>query len=85
MVLEHGKKMKKLLAFLLSFLMLFTLTACEEEEVDLALDIAISVLEELEKYEESQSDVLPEYEGEYHVPGNSRFPVHIFHSRNGYS
>ena len=56
--------MKKLLAFLLSFLMLFTLTACEEEEVDMALDVAIAVLEELEKYEESHSDALPEYEGE---------------------
>ena len=56
--------MKKLLALLLSFLMLFTLTACEEEEVDMALDIAISVLEELEKYEESQNNALPEYEGE---------------------
>ena len=40
--------MKKLFALLLSFLMLFTLTACEEEDVDLALDIAIAVLEELE-------------------------------------
>ena len=56
--------MKKLIALLLSALMLFTLTACEEEEVDMALDIAISVLEELEKYEESQSDAMPEYAGE---------------------
>ena len=54
--------MKKLLALLLSFLMLFTLTACEEEDVDLALDIAIAVLEELEEYE--NTDVLPEYTGE---------------------
>ena len=56
--------MKKLLALLLSFLMLFTLTACEEEDVDLALDIAWAVLEELENYEDAQSDVLPEYNGE---------------------
>ena len=42
--------MKKLFALLLSFLMLFTLTACEEEDVDLALDIAWAVLEELEDY-----------------------------------
>ena len=42
--------MKKLFALLLSFLMLFTLTACEEEDVDLALDIAWAVLEELEKF-----------------------------------
>ena len=54
--------MKQLLALLLSFLMLFTLTACEEEDVDLALDIAIAVLEELEEYE--NTDVLPEYTGE---------------------
>jgi len=56
--------MKKLLALLLSFLLLFTLTACEEEDVDLALDIAIAVLEELEDYENAQSDALPEYSGE---------------------
>ena len=56
--------MKKLLTLLLSFLMLFTLTACEEEDVDLALDNAWAVLEELENYENSQSDALPEYMGE---------------------
>ena len=56
--------MKKLFALFLSVLMLFTLTACEEEDVDLALDIAWAVLEELENYEDSQSDVLPEYSGE---------------------
>lgn len=56
--------MKKLLTLLLSFLMLFTLTACEEEDVDLALDIAWAVLEELESYENAQSDALPEYSGE---------------------
>ena len=56
--------MKKLLALLLSVLMLFTLTACEEEEVDMALDIAFAVMEELEKYEDAHSDALPEYSGE---------------------
>ena len=56
--------MKKLFALFLSFLMLFTLTACEEEDVDLALDIAWAVLEELEDYENAQSDALPEYIGE---------------------
>ena len=54
--------MKKLLALVLSCLMLFTFTACEKEDVDLALDIAIAVLEELEEYE--NSDALPEYVGE---------------------
>lgn len=54
--------MKKILAFFLSFLMLFTLTGCEEEEVDIALDIAIAVLEELEEYENAYNrDALPEY------------------------
>ena len=56
--------MKKLFALFLSFLMLFTLTACGEETVDLALDIAWAVLEELEEYENAQSDALPEYLGE---------------------
>ena len=56
--------MKKLIALLLSALLLLSLTACEKEEVDLALDIAISVLEEIEKYEEAQSDALPEYSGD---------------------
>jgi len=56
--------MKKLFALLLSFLMLLTFTACEKEDVDLALDIAIAVLEELEEYENAQSDALPEYQGE---------------------
>ena len=56
--------MKKLFALLLSVLMLFTFTACEKEDVDLALDIAIAVLEELEQYEDAQSDALPEYSGE---------------------
>jgi len=56
--------MKKILALLLSLLMLFTLTACAEEDVDLALDIAIAVLEELEDYENAESDALPEYLGE---------------------
>ena len=56
--------MKKLFALFLSFVMLVTLSACEKEDVDLALDIAIAVLEELEKYEDTQSDALPEYMGE---------------------
>ena len=55
--------MKKFLAFLLSFVMLFTLTACEKEDMDLALDIAIAVLDELEEYENIESDALPEYSG----------------------
>ena len=54
--------MKKLLALFLSFLMLFTLTGCEEEEVGMALDIAVAVLEELEEYENAyMNDATPEY------------------------
>ena len=53
--------MKKLFVFLLSLVMLFTFTACEKEDLDLALDIAWAVLEELENYEDAHSDVLPEY------------------------
>lgn len=56
--------MKKLIALFLSFVMLFSLAACEKEDMDLALDIAWAVLEELEKYENAQSDALPEYTGE---------------------
>ena len=58
--------MKKIIALLLSVLMLFGLTACEKEDVTLALDIAVAVLEELESYEnaEDQSDILPEYSDE---------------------
>ena len=56
--------MKKILALLLSFAMLFSLAACEKEDIGMALDIAIAVLEELEKYENVQSDALPEYTGE---------------------
>ena len=56
--------MKKLIALFLSALLLFSLTACEKEEVGMALDIAIAVLEELEEYENAHSDALPEYSGE---------------------
>ena len=47
--------MKKLLAVFLSFVLLFSLTACEDG-TNLALDIAISVLEELAEYESDQRD-----------------------------
>ena len=56
--------MKKILALLLAIVMVFSLAACEKEDVDLMLDIAVAVLEELEKYEDVQSDALPEYLGE---------------------
>lgn len=58
--------MKKILALFLSFAMLFSFAACEKEDVELAMDIAAAVLEELETYEEeaASSDVLPEYDPE---------------------
>ena len=52
--------MKKIFALLLSVLLLFSLCACEKEDVELALDVAVAVLEELEEYENAESDVLPE-------------------------
>ena len=54
--------MKKLFALFLSLLMLFTLTGCEQEDAELAMDIAIAVLEELEEYENAYiNDAAPEY------------------------
>ena len=52
--------MKKILALLLSFAMLFTFAACEKEDVELAMDIAAAVLEELETYEETAETDMPE-------------------------
>lgn len=54
--------MKKLFALLLSALLLFSLTACEEEDVELAVDVAIAVLEEVEEYERSQTEAATEPE-----------------------
>jgi len=56
--------MKKLIALLLSALLVFSLTACEKEEVDMALDIAIAVLEELEEYEDAQNIPAGHHSGE---------------------
>ena len=80
--------MKKLFALLLSVLMLFTLTACEEDHVDLALDIAIAVMDELEAYENAQNgglpgnpgedaesvEVIPEFSGDAYVVVNGNVP-----------
>ena len=66
--------MKKILALLLSFVMLFSFAACEKEDVELAVDIAVAVLEELEEMEETAEpdtheteaaptiEILPEYD-----------------------
>ena len=66
--------MKKILALLLPFVMLFSFAACEKEDVELAVDIAVAVLEELEEMEETAEpdtyeteaaptiEILPEYD-----------------------
>ena len=79
--------MKKLLALLLSLLLLFSLTACEEEEVDMALDIALTVLEILEEeaaaqspdgtVQDNESDVIPEFSGEPYIAINGNVPFFV--------
>lgn len=58
--------MKKFLALLLTLLMVFSFAACEQEDVELAVDIAAAVLNELESYEQEAagSGVLPEYDAQ---------------------
>lgn len=56
--------MKKLLALLLSVLLLFSLCACEKEDVEVALDIAVAVLEELEALETTQEETVSAYESQ---------------------
>ena len=46
--------MKKLFALLMALCLLFSLTACEQEDVELALDIAVAVLEEMEEQEKAE-------------------------------
>lgn len=77
--------MKKILSLLLSFLLLFSLTACAQEDVELALDVAISVLEEVEQYQNGQSETaqpaedgeIPPYSGEAYVAINGNVPFFV--------
>ena len=73
--------MKKLLALLLSVLMLFTLTACAEEDVELALDIAIAVMEELEENDipadAASIEEIPTFSGEAFVAVNGNVPFFV--------
>ncbi len=73
--------MKKLLALLLAFAVLFSFSGCEEEELDLALDIAIAVLEELETYEvpiDAESlEEIPPYSGDPFVSVNGNVPFFV--------
>ena len=77
--------MKKMLARLLSFLLLLTLTACEKEDVELAMDVAIAVLEEVEEYERSQEEgassdsveEIPPFSGDAYIPINGNVPFFV--------
>ena len=73
--------MKKLLALLLSLCLMFTFTACAEEDVELALDIAIAVMEGLEETESPLSaespEEIPPYSGEAYVAVNGNVPFFV--------
>ena len=73
--------MKKLLALLLSLCLMFTFTACAEEDVELALDIAIAVMEGLEGTESPLSaeslEEIPPYSGEAYVAVNGNVPFFV--------
>lgn len=75
--------MKKLIALLMAMLILFSFTACAEEDVELALDVAIAVMEELEDYEGSESgetagtaslEKIPDYSGDAYIVINGNIP-----------
>lgn len=80
--------MKKWLSLLLSFLLLFSLPGCAEEDVELALDVAVAVLEEVEQYESTRETVspepteqttdsveeIPEFSGEAYIVLNGNIP-----------
>ncbi len=72
--------MKKILALLLALCLLFSLTACAEEDVELALDIAVAVLEEMEnnetplEIEAASVEDIPPFSGEAFVAVNGNIP-----------
>ena len=72
--------MKKMFALLMTLLLLFTMTACEQEDVELALDVAVAVLEEVEKHQSSQSESadsveeIPPFSGEAYIAINGNVP-----------
>lgn len=78
--------MKKLIALLMAVLILFSFTACEEEDVELALDVAIAVMEEMEAQESSQSsesdsptslEEIPDFSGEAYIVINGNIPFFV--------
>ena len=74
--------MKKILALLMALLMLFTFTACEEEEVEQALGLAIAIMEGLEENanvpESAESiEEIPAFSGEPYVAVNGNVPFFV--------
>ena len=73
--------MKKLFALLLALCLMLSLTACEEEDVELALDIAVAVLEELEENEipagAESIEEIPPFSGEAFVAVNGNVPFFV--------
>ena len=73
--------MKKILALLMALLMLFTFTACEQEEVEQALDIAIAVMDALAETTEPEAaasvEEIPPYSGEAYVAVNGNIPFFV--------
>jgi len=73
--------MKKILALLLALALLFTFPGCAEEDVELALDVAISVLEALEAYDipanAESIEEIPPFSGEAYVAVNGNVPFFV--------
>ena len=73
--------MKKILALLLSFLMLFTFTGCEEEDVELALDVAIAVMEAMEENDipadAASIEEIPAFTDQPYVAVNGNVPFFV--------
>lgn len=80
--------MKKLIALLMALLILFSFTACAEEDVELALDVAIAVMEEMEGHDGSQSssaetesaaslEDIPDFSGEAYIAINGNVPFFV--------
>lgn len=76
--------MKKLLALLLSILLIPGLCACQREDVDFALDVADSVLTWLQESEtpEGPGEEIPAFSGEAYVAINGNVP---FFTREEYT
>ena len=73
--------MKKILALLMALLMLVTFTACEQKDVEQALDIAIAVMDALSETtapeEVASEEEIPPYSGEAYVAVNGNIPFFV--------